>query len=310
VNTSKAIAENAGDLENRAYQKGVRRVLWLTLALNLLVVAGKLVAGTVAGSLAVISDAIHSSVDSLNNIMGLVIIKYATAEPDEGHPYGHAKFETLAAFAIAGFLLVTCYQISVSAIGRLLASEVARPEITSLTIGVMIVTIAANIIITVYEHREGERLKSAFLIADAAHTRSDVFVSCSVLAGLLMIRLGYVWLDAVVSLGVAVVIAWTGYKIFKATVPVLVDAAPVPAKRIEEIAVSVPGVHSVHDVRSRTHGGAMLVEMHLHVNSEAERDHIASHAITEEVERRLEEEFGKVVATIHVEPLEAAPQPE
>jgi cation diffusion facilitator family transporter len=170
----------------------------------------------------------------------------------------------------------------------------------------MIVTIAANIIVTVYEHREGKRLQSAFLIADAAHTRSDVLVSCSVLAGLLIIRLGYVWLDAVVSLGVAVVIAWTGYKIFKTTVPVLVDAAPVPAKRIEEIAVSVPGVHSVHDVRSRVHGGAMLVEMHLHVNSEAERDHIASHAITEEVERRLEKEFGKVVATIHVEPLETA----
>src|SRR5262245_11121533 len=96
-----------GSGSNEAYRRGVRRVLLVTLALNVMVVAAKLVAGLLAGSLSVVSDAIHSSVDSLNNIVGLVVMKYATAEPDEGHPYGQAKFETLAAFAIAGFLFVT-----------------------------------------------------------------------------------------------------------------------------------------------------------------------------------------------------------
>ena len=297
---------NLGGMAKQTYQAGVRRVLWLTLFLNLVVVVGKLIAGFAAGSLSVISDAIHSSVDSLNNIVGLVVVKYSTAEPDEDHPYGHAKFETLAAFAIAGFLFVTCYQITVSAIKRLLDHERHAPEITLLTIAVMIGTIIANIIVTVYEHREGKRLQSAFLIADAAHTRSDVLVSCSVLTGLFLIELGYVWLDPIISIGVAAVIAWSGYKIFKSTVPVLVDAAPVPARRIADIAESVQGVHSVHDVRSRRHGGEMFIEMHLHVKAEVERDHITSHAITEEVERRLEEEFGKVVATIHVEPLPAS----
>jgi cation diffusion facilitator family transporter len=290
-------------LTNDHYRRGVRRVLLVTLALNIAVVAGKLVAGLLAGSLSVISDAIHSSVDSLNNIVGLVVMKYATAAPDEGHPYGHAKFETLAAFAIAGFLFVTCYQISLSAIKRLLSHDAPTPEISALTIGVMIATIIANIIVTVYERREGRRLQSAFLIADSAHTRSDVLVSCSVLAGLILIWLGYVWLDPVISLGVAVVIAWSGYQIFKATVPVLVDAAPVPSSRIAEIVESVQGVHSVHDIRSRAHGGEMFVEMHLHVAPRIEDDHIASHAITEEIERRLEEAFGQVTATIHVEPL-------
>lgn len=288
---------------SEAYRRGVRRVLLVTLALNIVVVIGKLIAGALAGSLAVISDAIHSSVDSLNNIVGLVVMKYATAEPDEGHPYGHAKFETLAAFAIAGFLFVTCYQLSLSAVRRLWAHDAPSPEITSLTIGVMVGTIIANIIVTVYERREGRRLQSDFLIADSTHTRSDVLVSCSVLAGLALIRAGYVWLDPVISLGVAVVIAWSGYQIFKATVPVLVDAAPVPASRIAEIVQSVPGVHSAHDIRSRSQGGEMFVEMHLHVANEIERDHVASHAITEEIERRLESEFGKVTATIHVEPL-------
>ena len=90
------------------YQRGVRHVLLLTLLLNLMVVIGKLIAGVLAGSLSVISDAIHSATDSLNNIIGLIVTKYAAAEPDENHPYGHAKFETLAAFVIAGLLFVTC----------------------------------------------------------------------------------------------------------------------------------------------------------------------------------------------------------
>ena len=278
-------------------------MLLVTLALNIVVVVGKLVAGLLANSLSVISDAIHSSVDSLNNIVGLVVMKYATAAPDEEHPYGHAKFETLAAFCIAGFLFITCYQITLSAAQRLLATELPKPEVTALTLGTIIVTILANIFVTLYERREGQRLQSAFLIADAAHTRSDVLVSCSVLAGLILTKFGYFWIDPLVSLGVAVMIAASGYQIFRATVPVLVDAAPVPAKRIAEIAESVAGVHSVHDVRSRTQGGEMFVEMHLHLEGEEQRDHISAHAITEEVERRLEKEFGRVVATIHVEPL-------
>src|SRR5262249_38161550 len=196
----------------------------------------------------------------------------------------------------------TCYQIAMSALKRVFSHDAPAPEITALTIGVMVGTIICNIFVTVYERREGKRLQSAFLIADSSHTRSDVLVSLSVLAGLILIRFGYVWLDPVISLGVAGVIAWSGYQIFKATAPVLVDAAPVPSGRIAEIVHSVPGVHSAHDIRSRSQGGEMFVEMHLHVTNEFESDHIASHAITEEIERRLEKEFGKVTATIHVEP--------
>jgi cation diffusion facilitator family transporter len=292
-------------VSNHDYHQGVRRVLIVTLILNIAVVAGKLVAGLAAGSLSVISDAVHSSVDSLNNIVGLVVVRFATAEPDEEHPYGHAKFETLAAFAIAGFLFVTCYQIALSGFQRIFSHDTRAPEITRLTISVMVATIIANIIVTVYEHREGKRLRSEFLIADAVHTRSDVIVSCSILTGLAFIRLGYTWLDPALALVVAVVIAWNGYKIFKATVPVLVDAAPVPADHISRIVERVPGVHSVHDIRSRGGAGRMFVEMHLHVQPEVEHDPVATHEVTENIERNLEEEFGQVVATIHVEPLPA-----
>ena len=284
------------------YHRGIQRVLLLTLVLNLAVVAGKLIAGLLAGSLSVISDAIHSSVDSINNIVGLVVMRFATAEADDDHPYGHGKFETLAAFVIAGFLFVTCYQLGISALQRLWNGDAAAPEITSLTLGVMVATIVTNIIVTVFEQYEGKRLKSDFLIADAIHTRSDVFVSVSILLGLLFVRQGYVWVDSVLTLIVAVVIAWNGYKIFQATVPILVDAAPVPAPRIAEIVERVAGVHSVHDIRSRGRAGEMFVEMHLHISPDIEHDHVRAHEVTEIIEQRLEEEFGRVRTTIHVEP--------
>jgi cation diffusion facilitator family transporter len=287
------------------YRGSVRRVLRITLALNLAVVAGKLTAGLLSGSLSVISDAVHSSVDSLNNVVGLAVMRYATADADEEHPYGHAKFETLAAFAIAGFLFVTCYQIGLSAFRALFRGAPSAPDITTLTIGVVIGTILVNVFVAAYEHREGRRLASEFLIADAVHTRSDILVSASVLGGLFLIRLGVVWLDPLISLVVAGFIAWSGYQIFKSTVPVLVDAAPVPSKRIAEIVAGVGGVHSAHDIRSRRQGREMFIEMHLHLNREVETDHVASHDITEEIERRLEAAFGRVTATIHVEPLPA-----
>jgi divalent metal cation (Fe/Co/Zn/Cd) transporter len=99
----------------------------VTLALNVAVVDGKLIAGLIAGSLSFISDAIHSSVDSLNNIVRPAVMKYTTAAPDESHPYAHAKFETLAVLAIAGFLFATCYQISLSALKRIFAHQRVAP---------------------------------------------------------------------------------------------------------------------------------------------------------------------------------------
>ena len=288
---------------NGDYLRGVQRVLLLTLFLNLAVVAGKLIAGILAGSLSVISDAIHSSVDSLNNVVGLVVTRYASAEPDEKHPYGHAKFETLAAFVISGFLFITCYQLGLSALKRLFGPDGPPPEISWLTIGVMVATILTNIVVTVYEYREGQRIRSDFLIADAIHTRSDVAVSCTILVGLFLIRQGYFWLDPILSLGVALFIAWSGYQIFKSTVPVLVDEAPVPPSQIAGIVKMVAGVHSVHDIRSRLHGGEIFVEMHMHVDPRIEPDPRATHAITEEVEAKLKEALGRVTATIHVEPL-------
>jgi cation diffusion facilitator family transporter len=282
-----------------SYGREVRRVLKLTLALNLAVVAGKLVAGFRAGSLSVISDAMHSSADSLNNLVGLVIIRLARAAPDEGHPYGHHKFETVATFAIAGFLLVTAFEVVVGATKRLLGWSSSEVEVTTLTVGVMIVTLMVNIFVWSYESRRGKALNSSFLIADSKHTLSDIFVTLSILIGLVLVRRGMVHVDPILTFVVAGVITYAAYKIFASTIPVLVDSAPLSPEYIAKIVRETPGVESVHEIKSRGVPGRIFISMHLVVTPTTTFE---AHAVTEEVERRLAEKIGPCTVTIHVEP--------
>jgi cation diffusion facilitator family transporter len=282
-----------------SYSREVRHVLKLTLALNLAVVAGKLVAGFRAGSLSVISDAMHSSADSLNNLVGLVIIRLARAAPDEEHPYGHHKFETVATFAIAGFLLVTAFEVVVGATKRLLGWSSSEVEVTTLTVGVMVVTLIVNIFVWSYESRRGKALNSSFLIADSKHTLSDIFVSLSILIGLMLVSRGMVHVDPILAFVVAGVITYAAYQIFASTIPVLVDSAPLSSEYIAKIVRETPGVESVHEIRSRGVPGRIFISMHLVVTPTTTFE---AHAVTEEVERRLAEKIGPCTVTIHVEP--------
>jgi cation diffusion facilitator family transporter len=283
------------------YGREVRRVLALTLALNLIVVAAKLVAGYLAGSLSVISDALHSSADSFNNVVGLAIIRLASAAPDPGHPHGHHKFETLGAFGIAGFLTVTAFEVASGALRTLAGGKPAPVEVTSLTLGVMTATLAANVFVWWYERRRGRALNSSFLVADARHTLSDIYVTLSVLTGLVVLDLGIANIDALVALGVSGAIAYAAYGIFRTTVPILVDSAPLSAEHVAKVVRETPGVASVHEILSRGVPGKIFISMHLVV---APTDTVGAHAVTEEVEKRLAAAFGPCSAVIHVEPHE------
>jgi len=263
------------------------------------VVAAKLVAGYLAGSLSVIGDALHSSTDSLNNVVGLFIIRIASSAPDEDHPYGHYKYETLAAFGIAWFLLVTAFQVGLSAAKRLLGHTRSDVEVTALTLGVMAATLAVNLFVWYFERLRARQLNSSFLLADSQHTLSDIYVSSSILAGLILLRFGIIDLDAVLALLVAAFITYAAYRIFASTIPVLVDRAPLPAELISEIVRSTPGVESVHDIRSGGVPGRIFISMHLVVTP---WDTAGAHAVTEHVERRLEEKIGPSQVTIHIEP--------
>src|SRR5262249_52084190 len=157
----------------------------------------------------------------------------------------------------------TCFEIVTRALGNLFSKESKTPKITSFTVGAMVITIIVNLIVASYEARRGRELKSELLIADAAHTRSDVYVSLSVLGSFFFIWRGYGRIDGLIALGIAIIIAYNAYLLFRQTVPILVDAAMLDSSRIEEIALSVPGVHSCIKIRSRGKPGDLFIEMEI-----------------------------------------------
>src|SRR2546428_9623954 len=280
--------------------RAVRRVLGGLLIANIAVVVAKTAIGMLAGSLAVIGDAVHSSVDAVYNVLGLVVVRVAARAPDEDHPYGHGKFETLGALAIVVFLSITCFELVRSAIGRLIAGgHVIR--MTDVGLVLLLATLATNMLVAWYENRRGQELSSELLIADAAHTRTDVFITIGVLIGVLFSRQGYTWVDPVVAIVVALLIVRVAYQILSRAVPVLVDERAIPEPRIRESAQAVEGVNSAYGIRSRGgNTGVRYAEVTIAVDSSA---NVAdAHAIADAVEERLKKDLELEAVTVHIEP--------
>lgn len=278
----------------------VRRVLRGLLVANIAVVIAKALIGAAAGSLAVMGDAVHSSVDAVYNILGLIVMRVAARAPDEEHPYGHGKFETLGALAIIVFLSVTCFELLRSAIGRLMTGGHAV-QITDVGLVLLLATLATNVFVAWYEHRRGQQLSSELLIADAAHTRTDVFITIGVLIGLLFSRQGYSWVDPVVAITIALLIVRVGYQILQRVVPVLVDERAIPEPAIRQSAQAVDGVVSAYGIRSRGgNTGIRYAEVTIAVDPNA---NVAdAHAIADAVEAKLKKELELEEVTVHVEP--------
>jgi cation diffusion facilitator family transporter len=288
-----------------AYAGNVRRVLWITLALNILVCAIKAAVGLATGSLAILADSLHSLTDGANNVLGLVVTHWSAPPPDREHPYGHQKFEAMGALAIAAMLGIACFEVLRAAVERLLASTSHVVTIELSSIALLVLVLGVNAFVTLYERRAGRRLNSPLLLADAQHTLGDIWITVGVLAGAIGLwLLHWQWLDIALALPVAAAVLWSGWAVLRANLPWLVDASAIAPETIQALALSVPGVVDCHEVTSRgLIGRQVFVEMHLVTSA---KDVETSHRITEEIERRLNERFGPVHATIHVEPLSYA----
>lgn len=277
----------------------VVRVLWWVLVANLLVVGAKLVVGLRSGSIAVLGDSAHSGVDALNNIVALVAVRVAAAPPDDDHPYGHGKFETVGALAIVSFLSITCFELIQSGVGRLV-TQAPPPDLEPATFVVLVGTMAVNVLVAWVEGRLGRRHQSEMLLADARHTSADVLVTGSVLGGLGLVGLGWEQGDAWLALAVAVVIAYSGFEILRETVPVLVDERAFDPDRIRSLVTDDPGVVDASEIRSRGRPGEAFAELTIHVDPGAGVRE--AHRIADRVEKLLEEEGGFYGVTVHVEP--------
>lgn len=278
----------------------VQKVLVITLVLNLFVMVLKAVIGVWTGSLSLLADALHSVTDSANNVLGLVTNRFASPHPDKEHPYGHQKFEAVGALGIAAFLGIACLEIIQSAVSRIFG-EHDPVSLSATDLWILLIVLGTNIFVAFYERSVGYRVDSPILIADAKHTMSDIWITISVISGLVGIWIwNYQWLDVALAFPVAVLVFWSGWTVLKDNLPWLVDQAAIAPEAIYATTMKVPGVLNCHSIASRgVKGRQMFIEMHLVVNAV---DVETAHAITETVEQRLSQTYGPVRASIHVEP--------
>jgi cation diffusion facilitator family transporter len=274
-------------------------VLGGILVANIVVIIVKFTVGLDTNSLAVFGDALQSSVDAANNLIGIFVVRVASKAPDEDHPYGHAKFETLGALLIALLLALSIFELVRGAVARLMSG--APPlNVSSAALGFLVFTLMVNIGVVWFETRAARRLQSDLLLADALHTRTDVFITLGVLGGLALARAGLAWADPALALIVAVLVGRAGYQILRRAIPSLVDERAFDQTTIQREAEGVDGVVSAYAIRSRRAGDRRFAELTIAVDGGA--DVASAHRIADLVEERLRDSLHLDEVTVHVEP--------
>jgi cation diffusion facilitator family transporter len=293
-------SDDAGSPQFVARSAGVRRALLFVLLLNALSATLKIGVGARTGALTVLGAALESTLDMLSNVVAIFAVSVAAREPDDDHPYGHDKFETLGTLGIVAFLAITCFELMRQSIGQLTGDHPA-PRASTLDGVLLLASLTVNGFVVLYERARGRALGSALLLADAAHTASDILVTALAIASLVLSQLGYVRADAILGLLVALIIAWSGYQILRGSIPILVDARAVDADRLSAIVRGIPGVIGVRSARSRrTSSGHLFAEVTILVDGTTS---VAdAHDFTDEVERAISRELGTSEAIVHVEP--------
>jgi len=279
--------------------KQASKVLIYTLVLNLLVAAAKVFYGILTRSASMTADGFHSFADGTGNVVGLAGFYVAARPIDKTHPYGHEKYETLTAFGCGAFLFIVAFDVAKGAIMRF-----GKPVAVEVNYGsflVMFITLAVNIFVMIYENREGKRLKSDFLVADSYHTRSDIFVSCSVIVTLLAVWVGLPILDTIVAVIIAVFIGFSAFEIIWHTSRTLSDAAVISPESIRFLVSNFEDVTNCHHIRTRGREDNICVDLHIWVKPSMHTD--KSHELAHKIEEKIKKEIpGVKEVIIHVEP--------
>lgn len=276
---------------------GIERVLIVTFLLNVLATVAKLGVGLWVGALSLVADGLDTLFDGLSNIVGLVAVRISRQPPDDDHPYGHRKFETLAALFIAAALFVAAWELATGAVSRFF--NPSPPTVNWLSIVALLFSASIQGMAGWWEWRKSRELQSELLLADARHTIASIGVSATVLIGLGLVYVGYVWADPLVALLVAGLIAKIGIDTVRENTPALVDRAPLNAEQIGDVVAGVAGVESYHRIRSR--GPVDNVAIDLHVRVSHQLSMADANAIADEVRRRLLALPGVGDVTVHAE---------
>jgi len=285
----------------------------LSIASNSLLIALKIAAGAITGSIAIITEAVHSSIDLLASVVAFVSVRKADEPADREHPYGHEKLENLAA-AIEGMLILLGAGIIIYEATRRLVSEV---EVESLGIGIAVIAFSAvaNVGVSTFLSRRARALGSPALEGDAAHLRADALTSLGVLAGLVLVELtDEPAFDAIAALLVAAAIVVAGLRIVTRSGRVLVDESP-PANELDLIETAIAAERSgateiagYHKLRARRAGARRYIDLHLQFRSGTTLER--AHSLAHRVRGRIESDLAHSEVLIHVEPEQSLRSPE
>jgi cation diffusion facilitator family transporter len=277
----------------------------VSIVSNSVLIALKLAAAAITGSVAILSEALHSMIDLVASVIAFVSVRKADEPADVEHPYGHEKVENVAATIEGMLIIVGAGVIVYEAVHRLAVGA----SVENLGVGIAVIGFSAlaNLAVSRFLSRQARRHDSPALSGDAAHLGTDALTSFGVLLGLLLVKItGADAIDSVVALMVAVLIVAAGIRILRRSAAVLVDEAPPPEEmdRIEEAIARAradqPEVVGYHKLRARTTGRRVYVDLHVQFRggTSLERAHEVAHQLRDAIESDL----GNAEVLIHVEP--------
>jgi cation diffusion facilitator family transporter len=285
-------------MDKSEIDRKVRSILIIEGLANFIVLVAKTIVGFATGSSAILSDALHSLTDLFNNVFAYIVSRISSSPPDENHPYGHKKFETLAVFVLATLLSVIAIEVVIRAYGR-----IGNPITHSywglmVMIGVMVV----NIAVSSWENYWAKRLNSDLLKADARHTFSDVLVTIGVIVGWQLAARGYPILDFIFAVFVSVLVFYLAFQLFRKSIPVLVDEAAPDQTKIAETIEQIDDVIKIERLRSRNIGQETFADVVVTVRANMSTEE--SHKVADLIEEKLLEKFGIDDVVVHIEPLQ------
>lgn len=296
----------AGHFMKNDFEKIAMNVSYVSIAANVVLSAFKLLAGIVAHSGAMISDAVHSASDVFSTIVVIIGIRISSKQSDKEHPYGHERMECVAAIVLATILAVTGLGIGYSAVGKILSGDYANLEVPgAMALIAALISIAVKEAMYWYTRYNAKKIDSSALMADAWHHRSDALSSVGALAGIAGARLGYPICDAAASLCICFFIAKAAYDIFRDAVDKMVDKACDEAteNELKNCALAQEGVLGVDLLRTRVFGNKIYVDIEIRADGDGSLRE--AHGIAERVHDSIEGNFARVKhIMVHVNPAE------
>ena len=283
-------------------KKQIKKVLLITLFLNLSVSFAKIIYGWLTNSVAIYSDGFHSLFDGISNIGGLIALSIASHPPDKEHPYGHRKFETVFAIFIGVLMSLTAIEIIRNVYESFV--EAKKPQTDEKAFIILIGTLMVNIFVSIYEKKKGKELKSEFLIADSAHTKVDIYITIGVIVSVIIATFtDFTFIDAIAGLIVGIFVAREAITIIKESANILADRTAIDSEKIISIVETCNEVKACKDIRTRGTIGQIFVDLKILVNPSISVSE--AHDIAEKVEELIKKEFPDVVdVMVHVEPFE------